>query len=54
MKYALDELHDFRRGIVHPPERPNIILFALGLLGAALVAIGVAGEFRFEAKLEST
>jgi hypothetical protein len=50
----VDELHDFRRGIVHPPERPNIILFALGLLGAALVAIGVAGEFRFEAKIEST
>jgi hypothetical protein len=50
----VDELHDFRRGIVHPPERPNIILFALGLFGAGLVAIGVAGEFRFEAKIEST
>jgi hypothetical protein len=50
----VDELHDFRRGIVHPPERPNMLLFALGLLGAGLVAIGVAGEFRFEAKIEST
>ena len=48
----VDELHDFRRGIVHPPERPNILLFALGLLGAGLVAIGVAGEFRFESKIE--
>ena len=37
----IDELHDFRRGIVHPPERPNLLLFALGLLGAGLVAIGV-------------
>jgi hypothetical protein len=50
----VDELHDFKRGVVHPPERPNILLFALGLLGACLVAIGVAGEFRFEAKIEST
>jgi len=50
----VDQLHDFRGGIVHPPERPNMLLFALGLLGAGLVAIGVAGEFRFEAKIEST
>jgi hypothetical protein len=47
------ELHDFERGIVHPPEKPNMLLFALGLLGAALVAIGVAGEFRFESKIET-
>lgn len=40
----VEELHDFRRGIVHPPERPNILLFVLGLLGAGLVASGVAGE----------
>jgi hypothetical protein len=38
------ELRDFRRGIVHPPEKPSILLFMLGLLGAGLVAIGVAGE----------
>lgn len=38
------ELRDFRRGIVHPPEKPSILLFRLGLLGAGLVAIGVAGE----------
>jgi hypothetical protein len=50
----VDELHDFRRGVVHPPERPNILLFALGLLGAGLVAIGVAGEIRFESRIEST
>src|SRR5690242_7470062 len=27
-----EELHDFRRGIVHPPERPNRVLFVLGLV----------------------
>lgn len=40
----VEQLHDFRRGFVHPPERPNTLLFVLGLLGAGLVAVGVAGE----------
>jgi hypothetical protein len=39
-----DELHDFRRGVVHPPERPKTLLFVVGLVGAALVAAGVSGE----------
>jgi hypothetical protein len=42
-EYA-EELHDFRCGEVHPPEKPSILLFVLGLLGAGLVALGVAGE----------
>ena len=33
-------LHDFRRGIVHPPEKPSVLLLVLGLLGAGLVAVG--------------
>jgi hypothetical protein len=52
----LEELHDFRRGIIHPPERPNTTLFVLGLLGAGLVAAGVSGELWKEsqiAKLET-
>lgn len=49
----VEELHDFNRGIVHPPERPSGLLFALGLLGAALVAIGVAGELYAESKIET-
>jgi len=40
----VEELHDFQRGIVHPPEKPRVLLFVLGLLGAGLVAVGVAGE----------
>jgi hypothetical protein len=47
-----EDLHDFRRGIVHPPERPRILLFALGFLGAALVAVGVTGELSVEVKIE--
>jgi hypothetical protein len=49
----VEELHDFRRGLVHPPERPSRLLFFLGLLGAALVAIGVAGELYAESKIET-
>jgi hypothetical protein len=41
----LDELHDFRRGIMHAPESPQTVLFVLGLFGAGLVAAGVSGEF---------
>lgn len=44
VKEYIDQSHDFRRGIVHPPEKPSTMLFVLGLLGAGLVAIGVAGE----------
>jgi hypothetical protein len=42
-EYA-EDLHDFRRGIVQPPEKPSRLLLVLGLLGAGLVAVGVAGE----------
>lgn len=41
---------DFRRGIIHSPEKPSMVIFGLGFLGAALVAIGVAGEFRIHTK----
>jgi hypothetical protein len=46
----LELLHDFRRGIVHPPEKPNVLLLVLGLLGAGLVAVGVAGELYVDVK----
>ena len=47
----LDELHDFRRGIIHAPDRPQTVLFVLGLLGAGLVAAGVSGEFWKESQI---
>lgn len=47
----LDELHDFRRGIIHPPERPITLLFVLGLAGAGLVAAGVSGEVWEESRI---
>jgi hypothetical protein len=40
-----DDLFDFWTGIIVPPHKPSTSLFLLGLLGAGLVAIGVAGEF---------
>jgi hypothetical protein len=40
-----NELHHFRRGGIHNPERPSGLLLGLALLGAGLVAVGVAGEF---------
>lgn len=45
-------LHDFRRGIIHAPEKPSIWLLVIGLFGSSLVAIGVTGEFWEEAKIE--
>ena len=47
----VDELHEFRRGEVHPPRKPSTAVFALELLGAGLVAIGVSGELYIEAKI---
>jgi len=44
VKEYIDQSHDFRRGIIHSPEKPSTMLFVSGLLGAGLVAIGVAGE----------
>ena len=46
-----DELHDWRRGIIHPPEKPSIALLVFGLFGAGLVAIGVTGELYIGAKI---
>jgi hypothetical protein len=46
-----DELHDWRRGIVHPPEKPSVALLLFGLFGAGLVAIGVTGELYIGAKI---
>jgi hypothetical protein len=46
-----EEMHDFSRGVIHPPERPNTVLFVLGFLGAALVAAGVSGELWEESKI---
>ena len=41
---------DFKRGTIHSPEKPSLLIFVLGLLGAGLVAIGVAGEFQVHVK----
>lgn len=38
-------MHDFRRGIVRPPDKPSGLLLTFRLAGASFVAIGVAGEF---------
>lgn len=54
-EYAHD-WRDFKRGTIHSPDKPSILIFGLGFLGAALVAIGVAGEFRIHVnagKIES-
>lgn len=38
------DLQEFRRGSIHSPDKPRASALVVGLLGAALVAIGVAGE----------
>lgn len=47
----LEELHDFRRGFIHAPEKPLTALFVMGLLGAGLVAAGVSGELWEESRI---
>jgi hypothetical protein len=41
-----NDWRDFRREVIHSPEKPSLLIFCLGLLGAGMVAVGVAGEFR--------
>ncbi len=41
----LNELREFRRGSIRSPERPSRMKLWLEIVGAALVAVGVAGEF---------
>jgi len=41
----ISELRDFRRGTIRSPERPRKVKFAVELLSAALVIIGIVGEF---------
>ncbi|MFI5069553.1 MAG: hypothetical protein ACHP8A_01580 [Terriglobales bacterium] len=47
----IDDLRDCKRSLLYPPVKPNLPLFALGFLGAALVAAGVAGELFVESKI---
>jgi len=49
----VEDLRDFGRGIIHPPERPSLWLLVFGLLAVALVAVGVAGELYEDSKIES-
>lgn len=45
-----DGWHDFKRATIHSPEKPSFAIYGLGFLGAALVAIGVTGEFRVHSR----
>jgi hypothetical protein len=47
----IEDLHDCKRSLIRPPVRPNLLLFILGLLGAGLVTVGVAGELNVESKI---
>jgi len=42
----MHDWREFRRGTIHSPNKPSLIVFGLGFLGAGLVATGVAGELR--------
>jgi len=47
-----DDLREFRRGTIHSPEKPSTLLLALGLLGAGLVAVGIAKELSIDSEIE--
>jgi hypothetical protein len=44
------ELKDFKRGVIHSPEKPTLRRYFVEGFGAALVALGVAGELFFHLK----
>lgn len=44
------ERRDFKRRVIHSPDKPSVLVYGLGFIGAALVAFGVAGEFRVHIK----
>lgn len=46
------DLHDFRHGIIHTPEKPSMWLLLFGLFASSLVAVGVAGELFEEARVK--
>lgn len=52
VKEYWDELADFRRGKMHPPERPGTLLLLLGLLGTGLIAVGIARELAIDSRIE--
>lgn len=47
----IEERRDCRRSLLSPPVTPNLPLFILGFLGAAMVTAGVAGELFEESKI---
>ena len=49
-KEYLRELSDFRRGTIHPPEKPSFGLLLLALAGVSFVAVGVGGELYVNVK----
>jgi hypothetical protein len=56
IKEFRDDWKDFRYGQVHPyeihlPKRPSVWLLILGLVGTALIVIGVAGELHVDVKV---
>lgn len=49
----LKELNDFKHGEIHAPEKPSLLLFAVGFMGIALVVAGVSGELYIDVKTET-
>lgn len=47
------ELNDFKRGEIHAPEKPSLVLFTVGFLGIALVVAGVSGELYIDVRAET-
>ena len=48
-----DAKKSWARGIITPPEKPSTFMFWIGLIGAVLVALGVAGELGASFRLAS-
>jgi len=52
VKEYWDARRAFRRGTIRSPEKPSTFLLIFGLLGAGMVALGIAKELSVDAKIE--
>src|SRR5271169_5684386 len=52
LKEFWDDWEDFQRGIVHPPERPSVLLLVLALLRTGLITFGISEELAIDSRIE--
>jgi hypothetical protein len=52
LKEYWDDLKDFWRREIHPPEKPSFVLLVLAVVGTGLILYGISKELSIDSKLE--